>query len=402
MSGPPFRAILLICLMGCANTVSLGAFPAVVADIASTRGLSDAQLGLLASAFGFARVLADLPVGVLAARRLRTAMIIAPVLMATGIGCLVAGGSFGTLVIGRGLIGIGHACGMVGGLTAILRLSDARRTTSALSVFELGGMGGVLFGMLSISVLPAGLAWNHAFLIASLPQAVGLALLLPVLRSLPRDAAAQRQGAPSRQPPYAGTPGRPAPRVWLAYPAAALMAFAWSSTTQFVIPLRGAREFSLDRPRIASLLLVPQVADILCLIPLGLIADRLRPARLLGGVTLVLASAILLVWFAWLPLVITGCALLGVAMAGWMLPLAIVRRHASPDRMARRTSIYRIAVDCGIFAGPLLSGLLGESRTGPLGLLIVACLIATSFGMLRAIEGRHATHPAVSPSSANS
>lgn len=395
------RPVLLLCLVGCANTVSLGAFPAVVADIASTRGLSDVQLGVLASAFGLARVLADLPVGALATRRLRMALVVAPLMLAGGVGCLVAGGSFATLVLGRGLIGVGHAFAMVGGLTAILRFSDPRRITSALSAFELGGMLGVLTGMLLIGVLPAGLAWNHAFLIASCPQAVGLALLPFVLRALPQDA-----GPPS-DPAVAGSavtrsPAEPAPparaarggavatglagsspsRVWLAYPTAALMALAWSASTQFVVPLRGMREFALTRPQIAGLLIVPQVADIACLIPVGIVADRLRPAPVLGAVALVLAAGVTLVWFTPLALAVVGCALLGIALAGWMLPLAIIRQ-ASSDRVARRTAIYRVAVDTGIFLGPFASGLLGESRVGILGILIASGLATFALLFLR-------------------
>ncbi len=47
-------------------------------------------------------------------------------------------------------------------------------------------------------------------------------------------------------------------------------------------------------------------------------------------------------------------------MAGWMLPLAVLRRETPPERVAWRTAVYRVGVDGGLFLGPFLAGLLGE------------------------------------------
>lgn len=61
-----------------------------------------------------------------------------------------------------------------------------------------------------------------------------------------------------------------------------------------------------------------QVFDIACLLPFGVLADPL----------------------------------FGVGMAGWTLPLSVLRRETAPAEVGWRTALYRVGVDGGIFLGP--------------------------------------------------
>ena len=63
-------------------------------------------------------------------------------------------------------------------------------------------------------------------------------------------------------------------------------------------------------------------------------------------------------------MVVAGCALFGLSMSGWMLPLTLLRRETEPERIAWRTGLYRVCVDAGIFLGPFLSGVLGMRLAG--------------------------------------
>jgi len=63
------RTGLLFILLFC-NTFGVGAFGPLLPEIARTQSLHDWQLGLVASAFGFARMAAAMPVGMLVVRRL--------------------------------------------------------------------------------------------------------------------------------------------------------------------------------------------------------------------------------------------------------------------------------------------------------------------------------------------
>jgi MFS family permease len=125
-----------------------------------------------------------------------------------------------------------------------------------------------------------------------------------------------------------------------------------------------------------------QACDVVALLPVGVLADRVGTPRVLGVILLVMAAASALVGFGTLPVVAAGCALFGVGMAGWMLPLGVLRRETSPDHIAWRTGLYRVCVDGGIFAGPVLAGLLGARLAPNLGALWAGALALTGAAFL--------------------
>ena len=59
-----------------------------------------------------------------------------------------------------------------------------------------------------------------------------------------------------------------------------------------------------------------------------------------------------------------GCALFGVGMAGWMLPLGVIREHIELRTLAWRTGLYRVGINATSFLGPLICGFLGEAYSG--------------------------------------
>src|SRR5438309_597896 len=275
--------IVLLCLLSLSNTFSLGAFPAILPELARGSGLADWQLGVVASAFGFARMTADIPIGLFLTHHLRRAVVIGPGVLAVGAAFLTSGGPFPILVLGRLLMGVGHALGMVAGLTAILHYRTGLRLASALNAYEFSAMIGILCGTVLIGVLPSSLAWNWALLVTCAPQLIGLLALPALLRALPRHPAPGPKPLFARQA-ATGPDARAAsitPTAALAFVAGGAIAVAYSTVEQFAIPLRGSREFGLERAGVARLLLVMQVFDIAALLPLGVLADRRGTGRVL-------------------------------------------------------------------------------------------------------------------------
>jgi MFS family permease len=147
--------------------------------------------------------------------------------------------------------------------------------------------------------------------------------------------------------------------------------------------VRGSREFGLERSGIARLLMLAQAVDVVTLLPLGALADRRGTPRVLGSVLLVFALALALIGFGTLPLVAIGCALFGFSMAGWMLPLGILRSVTPPAQVAWRTAaLYRVSVDGGMFAGPFVSGLLGAGHVAVLPGLMVVVMVSVGVALL--------------------
>jgi MFS family permease len=159
----------------------------------------------------------------------------------------------------------------------------------------------------------------------------------------------------------------PTPAVLLAFAAGGSVGAAYSTVEQFMLPLRASRALGLERAGISRLLLTMQACDIAALLPVGALADRVGVPRVLGVILLVMAGACVLIAFGGLPVVVAGSALFGLSMAGWMLPLGVLKRETAPERIAWRTGLYRVCVDGGIFVGPLLGGLLGARLAPNLG-----------------------------------
>jgi MFS family permease len=370
---PPL--IALLCITVAASTFPLGAFPALLPDLDRVVGLSDAQLGALSGMFGFARMLVDIPVGLVIARYLRPAMLAAPLLLAVGVLCIASGGPYPVLLAGRALMGAAHALGMIAWLTALLRHAGPR-LGSALNAFEFSAMLGMLGGIGVLGLLPTSLPWNAALLIACAPQALGI-VLAPRLAAVAATAGAGP--APVAAPAAASSaPWRPShvtPLLVLAFVAGTTVSTAYSTVEMFLVPLRASREFGLDRGGVAWLLSLTQIADAIALLPLGFLADRIGPARVLAGVMVAMAGATGLIAFGGLAALTVGAALFGVGMAGWMLPLGVVREETPPAKLAWRTALYRVGVDGGMFLGPFLGGLLG-GHVWILPAFFVAALVA--------------------------
>src|SRR5207245_7387352 len=75
----------LLCLTTFSNIFSGGAFPAVVPDMARGAALADWQLGVVAGAFGFARMVADIPLGLFLTHNMRRALWLGPLVLAIGV-----------------------------------------------------------------------------------------------------------------------------------------------------------------------------------------------------------------------------------------------------------------------------------------------------------------------------
>lgn len=365
MSTSSASGTALLCLVVFASTVCVGAFGPLLPEIARAQGLPDWQLGVLAGSFGFARMAADLPAGAFATRRLATSLTLAPIALLAGMLLLATAGPFPVLVLGRLLTGLAHTLVMVGSLTAVLQDRQGPRASMRLNTLEFAGMLGVLGGLALVGLLPERWPWNLTLLAAAGPVVVSLAGTLVLTRMVPGRLAS----APSIAGAAAATPTPSAraapvpPIVRLMFALGVVMALAWSAVSQFVIPLRGTREFGLDRAGISGLLSLAQLVDLIVLLPVGWLADRIGRLPVLTAVAVTLGFGLLAVGLGALPLLVIGCALFGLGMAGWMLPLGVIREHTDVTRLGWRTGVYRVGVDGAIFLGPLICGVLGPAHT---------------------------------------
>ena len=370
--------IALLCVNVFASTFSIGGFAPLLPEIARALRLADAELGMLAGTFGFARMLADIPVGLFVRRHLRLALVVGPLAIIAGILCLVTGSSLAMLMAGRALMGLGHSLSMVASLTSVLHVHAGGRLGAALNAIEFSGMLGLLGGVTVVGWLPSAVAWNNVFLVSCSPILLALATVPRLVGALGgAHAVAGAVTAASGASPTANRFGL----VVLVFATGATMACAYSTIEQFLIPVRGSRHFGLDRSGLADLLQISLICDIAALLPFGLLADRRGASRVLAGVAVAMAAALVFIAFGPLPLVAVGCALLGLSMAGWMLPLSVLRTVTAPHQIAVRTALYRVGVDGGLFLGPSLSGLAAGWSPALMPGLLTAALLAVAILM---------------------
>lgn len=359
------RPVALVAAITFCNTFAIGAFPVLLPDIGSEAGFDDVVLGMLAGAFGLARLIADIPAGLLIAHHLRRAMLLGALCLSLGNLLLVSGGPLPVLLAGRALYGAGHALAMLSGLLTVARFAGQGAHGFSLNVYEFSGMTGMLLGMALVAVLPGTWSWHLTLLVASLPQFVGVALLPWLLREMPPDRVVAAESAAANLSSGGGrVPVREilglSRLTVLAYLAGCMIAVAWAAVGQFILPLRAARDFELSREGVALLLAVPQVFDVCLLLPVGKLADRVSRVRLLGFILLLLCAGVAAMAFGSLSFALVGCALFGLGLASWMLPVGLLGRPASPRSAAWRTALYRVCIDIGVFFGPLISGVLAK------------------------------------------
>jgi MFS family permease len=379
----PDRLLVTLCLTSGLQTFSIGAFPALLPEVGRGAALADWQLGAVAGAFGFARMLTDVPAGLLMTHHVRRALVAGPAVVIAGIACLVLGAGFGWLVLGRVLMGAGHTLGTLGMLTTLLRAQAERRLASALGAFEFSAMLGMLGGMTLVGALPSALPWQAAFVIACSPLLAVLVTLHKLLGLLPDDGGRGPWFARSAgMADASATPTTPRGTTALAFAAGGAVALAYATLEQFVIPVRGSREFGLERSGIARLLMLSQVCDTAALLPVGALADRQGIPRVLGIVLVTFAAAMAMIGLGSLPVVIGGCVAFGFGMAGWMLPVGLLRTATPASLVAWRTALFRVVVDGGMFLGPFASGLLGAPHARVLPATLSAILLAVGIALL--------------------
>jgi predicted MFS family arabinose efflux permease len=152
-------------------------------ELVGELGLSNAQLGSLTSAYFFSFALMQLPLGVwldrYGPRRVNA------VLMAiAAVGCMMfaLSNSFAALWIGRALVGVGLAAGLMASLTAFRQWFAPERQTQLAAWMLMAGTLGVLTATSPVQWLVPHTGWRGIFWIASamlVAAAVALWVLLP-------------------------------------------------------------------------------------------------------------------------------------------------------------------------------------------------------------------------------
>src|SRR5262249_34944018 len=176
--------------------------------------------------------------------------------------------------------------GTVTGLIALLRDDRGPGASVRLNFFEFSAMIGVLGGLGLVGLLPGHWGWRLSLLVASSPLLLILATMPSIRRRFPDASRTLKPRA--GQPSDAGHGDRMSGTPWTMFAVGIGLALAWSAVPEFLLPLRGTREFGLDRGGVSGLLMLAQLVDLFALLPVGRLADGLGRVPVLGFVIVML------------------------------------------------------------------------------------------------------------------
>jgi len=177
-----WRVLLILMLVNFVNYVDRQIVFSLFPSIRSDFGLSYVELGYLATAFTMVLSLASFPLGMLADRISRRAVISAGVLFWSG-ATFFSGlaGSFRALLIARGLVGIGEAAYTPASAAVISATLPQEVRARVQGAFDAGMFVGGATGIVLGGIMATSFGWRFAFFLVGIPAVVlGLtALRLP-------------------------------------------------------------------------------------------------------------------------------------------------------------------------------------------------------------------------------
>jgi MFS family permease len=388
-----FRWFLLLYFL---VSFSQGVYPPLLAELMGDLGLSFAGVGLLGAAFGVARLALDLPAGVLLERIGATGVLHAGLgLIVVGTTLTASASSLPTLLLARGLTGLGSGMSMVVALIYLMRAGAPEQRTRRGNMLESALIAGQSISAYLAGAISVRASWRWGFGLGAVAVTLGWLVaavqVLPVLRA--------RGPEPPPAPPRAPGPAASSstPGTFLAiYMAAFGLAFGWAGGIATLAPLYGGQALGLTSAVIGRTMALAYAIEVVVLIPVGWAADTFGRLRvLLPGFGLILTGVVLLPLSGGVPSYTLACTLVIVGMTVWMIPPSLLAERLSGRVGGRVIGVYRFTADLATVVAPAAVGWLIErggfgAGAGAIAVVLAACVSVVVANLARR---RLAPHP---------
>ncbi|MEX1022202.1 MAG: MFS transporter [Dehalococcoidia bacterium] len=376
-------------LMISISTVLVMAGQGVIAPVlplfAEDLGVGAAMIGLTLSSFALARLILNVPLGILSDRYGRRLLLVTgPLVTAAGMIGSGFAGDIGQLLAWRFVAGAGSAMYMTGAQIYLADISTAQTRAKFMATNQ----GALLLG---VSVGPAvgGVVaefWGlrapfHVVGVAALVATVYAWARLPETRHL-------AESAPADEP---GLPGAPRPRrAWVTFAlsrdfiAVAFVTmsifFTRTAARQTIMPLFASARLGFSAGALGGLFTAMSVVNMVLIAPAAWIADRYGRKAAIIPSGLLTAGALLIIGVSeTTTLFVTGAMVLavGTSIAG-PAPAAYAADIAPPHLRGLGMGMYRTSGDVGFLVGPPLLGAVADATSYDWALLVNAALMAAA------------------------
>ncbi len=352
-------------------------------NVRSDFGISIATAGLVVSTYGFARLLTDLPSGVLLDRvGERRLAAIGVVLLAAGsvVGALAP--SVEWLMLARVTSGLGSGLLTTVTLTALSWTAGSSNRGQVMSVFQLANNSGIALYPLIGGAIGSLLSWRATFVVAAAGALIAGAILMPLLarieRTQKRDAVSGRTQALEFQL----TPRRRRIALGSIYAGVVANMINRHGFRNTLLPLFAASVLFLGPVQIATGIAVMAIVGIVVVTPGARLGDRIGRRRIVvAGLLMLAVGDLTFLGASGFPTFLLAAAAVGCGDFFSSSQTAVLSELVPAQQRSQVLAGYRFFVDIGALVGPIvLAGLL--EAFGPTTAVIAAAAIVATGGLV--------------------
>ncbi|MDH4145740.1 MAG: MFS transporter [Acidimicrobiia bacterium] len=389
----------------CGSTVLVMAGQGITSPVlplfAREFGATASQVGMTLSAFGLARLVLNIPLGLLADRRGRRALLIGgPLATTVGMVGSALAPNIAVLLLWRFVAGAGSAGYMTGAQIYLTDISTpatrarylATNQAALLTGVSIGpGVGGLLADLWGLRA--PFLVVGATAVLATVYSYVRLPETRDPLAAASADAltgagrAAARKVDRAHLRAFARSPG------FLAVSFITLSVFATRTGGRGVlVVLRGTDEFDLTPKDLGLLFTLTSLLGLVLVGPAGWIADRFGRTVAIAPPTLVAAVGVAMIGLPGLSSFVAGNVIMavGTSISG-PAPAAYVADLAPSQLRGVVMGMYRTVGDVGFVVGPPLLGAISDRAGAPAALYAnAALLVVAAIAFLVLVRRQHA------------
>jgi MFS family permease len=353
--GTVLRPLLPLFAIDILTAFTVGMVPPLLPLMADEWGLSPLQAGLVNTLYAVGRLGASYPASALRARRgTRTVVFLGLALLIAGVvACGLAPG-FPAFLLTRLVMGVGASAAFLAIFAELLETAPTAWRGRLTNLFEGVAILSLAIGSTLGAWVAGQLGWRWVFLGAG-----PILLLCGIAGRALRPEAGRR--APELDSPRR-TDGRLAHRRLLpVYLASLSLSLTWSGLFATMAPLLGHARYGLGAGPIGLALSAGYTAELAGLLGVGLVIDRVRrePLFYLGAGS-VAAGGLVLAAGTHPAVFVLGLVLVGGGFAVWMVPAIVLADRVGTPIAPGYFAVYRIAMDTGMIAGPLVLGAVAD------------------------------------------
>lgn len=338
-----------------------GVMSPVLANVQAEFRVSVFEIALANSVFGLARLILDVPIGLVMDRvDPRLVRFFGAAVLAIGSVLCAVAGDFSSLLFGRFLHGVGAAIIQVTNMVWISRLSTDERRGRDLGIYQAVLLAGASFSPIVAGTLADLGTWRASFWFSAIMALLGFTPMLVGNRDWMNRVGSRAAQVKSAEVPEAKPSGR-ADATWVLIVAnlvTFVLHFSMSSFQNTVIPLFAGSVLGLEAGAIGLALGASMVLRFVMSLVGGELSDRygrraiLIPGLIIMGLGMLMFNAVTDLRGFWVAMVV-----LSMGRFGDNVPATVLADHTPSWRWSRLMGFSRAVGDLGLVLGPVAAGL---------------------------------------------